>query len=354
MRLRPWGTWIPKTDGCGVPLGTISSKRHPACVLRTTGLVSPGTRMTSTDSTAIDPADLLLCKALLKQGSKSFFAASRLLPGEVQDQATVLYAFCRVADDLIDDAEDEGAVQALTDRVRGLYSEGAWEDPIDRALACVIREASLPEPVFHLLIEGFAWDRDGKVYGELSDTVAYAVRVASTVGVLMAALMGVRDRSNLARAADLGIAMQLTNIARDVGEDGRNQRVYLPASWLEEEGVRRQDLVGDPQFTPGVGRVVRRLLETADLHYRRADSGIAALPRRVRVAIRAASLIYQAIGSVIMANGYDSISTRAWTSKGRKFLLLCRALGAWFWTARSGTGEAAHEAAPLLNAFEQT
>lgn len=309
--------------------------------------------MNATDSTTIDPADLLACSALLRQGSKSFYAASRLLPRSEQDRATVLYAFCRVADDLIDDAEEEGSVQRLTDRVRALYEEDAWEDPIDRALACVVREASLPEPVFHLLIEGFAWDRDGKVYEELSDTVAYAVRVASTVGVLMAAIMGVRDRANLARAADLGIAMQLTNIARDVGEDGRNQRVYLPSAWLEQEGVDRESLLGDPGFDPGVGRVVRRLLERADHHYRRADAGIAALPRRVRVAIRAASLIYQAIGRVIASNGYDSISTRAWTSKGRKLLLLCRALGAWFWIPRPGTDEAAPEAAPLLRAFEE-
>jgi phytoene synthase len=303
-------------------------------------------------SSGLSHEDLAACRVLLKQGSKSFYAASRLLPRRVRDWATVLYAFCRVADDRIDDGVDAHGVEELTLRVRGVYTKSSWNDPVDRALAVVVREASLPESVFHLMIEGFSWDREGKVYEEISDTVAYSVRVASTVGVLMAAIMGVRDRENLGRASDLGIAMQLTNIARDVGEDGRNQRVYLPDSWLVEEGLSREDLMGSPVFDARVGRVVRRLLDLADVYYRRADSGIAALPRGVRVSIRSASLIYQAIGKVISANHYDSISRRAWTSKARKLWLLCRATGSLFWRVQPECMELEPEAKSLLYAFE--
>ncbi len=113
---------------------------------------------------------------------------------------------------------------------------------------------------------------------------------------MMTVLMGVRDARTLARACDLGVAMQLTNIARDVGDDARKGRVYLPLDWLADEGVQPQALIADPRHDEALARVVARLLEAADVLYDRAVGGIAGLPLSCRPAIHAARLIYREIG----------------------------------------------------------
>ena len=119
--------------------------------------------------------------------------------------------------------------------------------------------------------------------------------------------------------------MQLTNIARDVGEDARRGRVYLPQQWLDEEDCPREALLGAGAFDPAVGRVVERLLVCADAAYRRADAGIGALPADCRASIRAAAWIYADIGRIIRARGFDSITARAHTTWWRKLVLLWRA-----------------------------
>ena len=126
-------------------------------------------------------------------------------------------------------------------------------------------------------------------------------------------------------AADLGIAMQLTNIARDIGEDARNGRLYLPRDWLDEAGIDPAVFLASPRFTPALGAVVRRLLDEAEIHYRRGHAGIALLPRQCQPAIRAAALIYKAIGTQIAENGHDSVNRRARTTIMHKAALLLRA-----------------------------
>ncbi len=126
----------------------------------------------------------------------------------------------------------------------------------------------------------------------------------------------------LARAADLGVAMQLTNIARDVGEDAAMGRVYLPAEWLREEGLETAEFLGQPRYSDALARVVERLLEVAASLYQRADSGISKLPRACRPSMFAARLLYAEIGKVVAENGHDSVSSRAITSAPRKFRLL--------------------------------
>ena len=135
---------------------------------------------------------------------------------------------------------------------------------------------------------------------------------------MMCVLMRVRDADTLARACDLGVAMQLTNIARDVGEDARAGRVYLPLDWLEEAGIDLDLLLRDPLPTDALRAVVRKLLNAADRLYMRAEAGIAGLPRSARLGIYAASYIYAGIGREVRRAGCDSISTRAHTSKAQK------------------------------------
>lgn len=269
-------------------------------------------------------ADLRVCEELLRKGSKSFSAAARLLPADVRRRATVLYAFCRVADDLVDENPNASlqTVAELRERLARVYAGTPDDSPVDRALAEVVAETRIPRAVPELLLQGMEWDASGHRYESLEDLEAYAARVAGTVGVMMTLAMGVRDPEALARACDLGVAMQLTNVARDIGEDARNGRVYVPAAWLGETRVDR--------FSPALAAVVRRLLERADVLYRRADHGVPMLPPSCRVAIRAARLIYSDIGRVIAANGYDSVTQRASTSTRRKLWLLGRATRARF------------------------
>ncbi|MRG94230.1 phytoene/squalene synthase family protein [Polyangium spumosum] len=280
----------------------------------------------STDEHAASAEDLAACRELLRKGSKSFFAASLLLPKRVRVPMLPIYAFCRVADDVVDQASEPGAVEALTARLAAAYEGRPHDSPVDRAFSDVAREHELPRVVMEGLIEGFSWDAEGRRYETLSDLHAYCARVASTVGVIMSVLMGVRDPQALARACDLGVAMQLTNIARDVGEDARNGRVYLPLAWLEEAEIDVGKWLSRPVFSAALGAVVERLLCHASVLYARADLGIKMLPRDCRASIRAASLIYSDIGRVVEQKGFDSVTSRAYVPLARKLLLLVRAL----------------------------
>ena len=183
-------------------------------------------------------ADLDACHAAIRVGSRTFHAASRLLPERVRGPALSLYAFCREADDAIDQSgEPRAALRTLEDRLERAYRRDPIDNAADRALADVVAKFQIPHAVPAALLEGFAWDAEGRVYDDLPALRAYAMRVAGTVGVMMSLLMGVRSPGALARAADLGVGMQLSNIARDVGEDARLGRVYLPRDWLREAGI---------------------------------------------------------------------------------------------------------------------
>ncbi len=272
------------------------------------------------------PVDLQACHELMRGGSKTFFAASRVLPGRVRAPAAALYAFCRVADDAIDLCDDRP--RALADLVRRLdavYAGAPRPIVADRALAFVVQRAGIPRLLLDALLEGFAWDAEGRRYETLEDLYAYGARVAGTVGAMMSIVMDTRTPEALARACELGVAMQLTNIARDVGEDARAGRLYLPLRWLREEGIDPDSWLANPVFGPGIARVVQRLLQAAEALYARAETGVAELPRDCRPAIQAARLVYAEIGREVEAVGADSVNHRAVVSGRRKLALLARA-----------------------------
>jgi len=279
-------------------------------------------------------ADIRACRELIRTGSRSFHAASLLLPPWVRNPALALYAFCRLADDAVDEtAPDAGgsakarAVLRLHDRLEAVYSGRPGNTPADRAFAALVEAHGLPRALPDALLEGLAWDADGRRHDSLSDVRAYSARVASAVGAMMCVLMGVRDADRLARACDLGVAMQLTNIARDVGEDARAGRVYLPLDWLREAGIDLERFLADPQPIPPIRALTDRLLREADRLYLRADPGIAALPVDCRPGIFAARHIYAGIGGVVRRNGGDSVSRRAVTRTSAKLGWLGLAFG---------------------------
>ena len=268
-------------------------------------------------------------RVLMRGGSKSFFAASLMLPARVRGPATALYAFCRLADDAIDlGADPHAAMLDLQQRLDAIYAHRPRNIDADIALAAVVHQHAIPRVLPDALLEGFLWDTQQRRHDTLADVEAYSARVAATVGAMMALVMGTRDASALARACDLGVAMQLTNIARDVGEDARAGRLYLPRQWLAEAGIDAEAWLRNPVFNPAIASVIERLLQAADALYRRAEHGIAALPRDCRPAIRAARLVYAEIGEQLRRSGLDSISDRVVVSKQRKLALMARAAGA--------------------------
>ncbi len=274
--------------------------------------------------------DRAACRALLRTGSRTFFAASHLLPASVREAATALYAFCRLADDAVDldtgyDRSRRAVLRRLEERLDRAYRGVPLPLPADRAFAETVARFEIPLEIPAALLEGLAWDAEGRRYASLADLHAYAARVAGTVGVMMALVMGVREPAALARACDLGAAMQLTNIARDIGEDARAGRLYLPLDWLEEAGIDPDAFLADPQFTPVLGGLVSHLLAEASRLYRAGEAGIAALPLACRPGIRAAGLLYAEIGREVAQRGYDSVNSRAVVPSARKLALLARA-----------------------------
>jgi phytoene synthase len=182
----------------------------------------------------------------------------------------------------------------------------------------MVEEFGMPRALPDALLEGLAWDAEERRYRTLSDVRSYSARVASAVGAMMCVLMRVRDADALARACDLGVAMQLTNIARDVGEDASEGRIYLPLEWLEDAGLDPEAFLADPRPDARLRDMVRRLVLEANRLYLRSEAGVGALPRGCRPGIYAARLIYAGIGRRLAGMDYDSISTRARTTKAQK------------------------------------
>ncbi len=272
------------------------------------------------------PANCAACRRSIRQGSQSFYLASLLLPVAIREPAYAVYAFCRMADDLID--RDEGGAQAIRDlgfMLDRVYAGEPDRNFVERGFADVVERFAIPRAVPDALIEGLAWDAAGKRYRSLDDLKAYAVRVAGTVGFMMTLVMGRREPHVLARACDLGVAMQLTNIARDIGEDARNGRLYIPLDWLADAGLDAEAWIAAPDYCDHIRSFVGRLLAEAEILYTRSQSGIAALPSGCRLGINAARLLYRGIGQEVL-RGVDPVSTRAVTSKRRKLRLLAEAL----------------------------
>ncbi len=268
---------------------------------------------------SIHPGDMQACTEAIRHGSLSFHAASRLLPGPVRDPALALYAFCRLADDAVDlQAHKDAAVLSLQDRLDRVYQGRPRNASPDRAFAAVVEQFEMPRALPEALLEGLAWDAKGRRYASLSELFDYSARVAAAVGAMMCVLMRVRDPDALARACDLGVAMQLTNIARDVGEDALERRLYLPTDWLEEAGMDAETFLDSPKATKPIRQMTRRLVMESTRLYHRSEAGIAALPVACRPAIYAARHIYAGIGREVQQAGYDAISSRARTSKVQK------------------------------------
>jgi 15-cis-phytoene synthase len=302
-------------------------------------------------------SDLAVCLAVIREHSRSFSSASRLLPRDVRDAAVATYAFCRGADDDVDAAGSAAAARARHERTRArlsrLYAGEEMDTPVARAFQWVVQRHGIPREEPGALLDGMEQDLGEVRIPSAEALLLYCYRAAGVVGRMMSRIMGRSDPAALRRAVDLGIAMQLTNVARDVGEDADRGRVYLPAAWLAEEGGSA-DEVSARSATPGVLRANRRVLALAERYYESGIAGIGLLPARCRPAIYAAALVYREIGREVSRRGGDGVTARATVSPRRRVSLLAAAvLGCWTSPAiRSGrsTGHAAELHAPLRRA----
>ncbi len=276
---------------------------------------------------------LVHARDAISRGSKSFALASRLLPRRARDQAAMVYAWCRRADDAIDLAppEDQPAALArLDDELARIYAGDALDEPALAGFASVVRARAIPRLYPAELLAGMAMDAAGTRYETLADLEVYCWRVASTVGLMMSHVLGVSRDDALAEAAELGVAMQLTNICRDVAEDWARGRLYVPDELLAAHGGGGlAGALGGPLPRTAIrplGAAVAELLAIADTRYRRADRGLRALPLRGAVAVRAARGIYAAIGGRLAARDHDVTAGRAVVSPARKLWHLSAAL----------------------------
>jgi phytoene synthase len=246
---------------------------------------------------------------VLADGSKSFSFAGWFLPADRRADAALLYAFCRHVDDVADDTAD-GAVAlaglaSLEAQLRGQRTATPFmASVIDLFARCEMSVAPAIE-----LIEGVRSDLSEVRVADDKELLTYCYRVAGTVGLMMCGVLGVREEVATPFAIDLGVAMQLTNICRDVAEDARLGRVYLPATRLRALGVEPTP-DGLARSREAVGQVVHDLLLLADRHYASAADGMRFIPWRARLAIRIASGVYRGIGVRLLRLGCDPLAGR--------------------------------------------
>lgn len=282
---------------------------------------------------------------VLSRHSRSFSLAGKLLSRERRADAAVLYAWCRRADDAVDTGPNETRATRLAElrrELRSVYAGEPQSDPLAAAFQDLVDRRAIPESYPCALLEGMQTDLGEVRLRTVSDLTLYAYRVAGVVGLMMCHVLGLRDQRALENAAHLGIAMQITNICRDVQEDWDRRRLYLPAELLSEVGLGTLGNELGRELSSAhrerLSRAIERLLALADSYYRSADRGLFALPGRAAWAIRSARLIYAAIGTELRRRGNDVFAGRVVVPLWKKLCLtslaaareLAARLRSWF------------------------
>jgi 15-cis-phytoene synthase len=253
-------------------------------------------------------------RAVIRKHSKSFSLASWLLGSDVRDDAVALYAYCRRADDAIDlvPADQAGAgVLRLSRELDDIYAGRACSEPILAEFQRLVFEKGIPRAYPQALLEGFQADAAGLTYETLEQLYRYCWCVAGSVGAMMCHVTGVSRARAVVHGVHLGMAMQLTNICRDVAEDWALGRLYLPKEMTPGLEQFRAARSLPPAYLGVVARAVRGLLAAADGLYRSGDAGLPYLAFRSRLAVASARRLYSAIGQRILASGADALAGRA-------------------------------------------
>jgi 15-cis-phytoene synthase len=280
----------------------------------------------------------------IAKGSKSFALASKLFDPVTRERAWLLYSWCRKCDDIADGQDHGGTltkvdnpherlayIRTLTDQALAGEATG---DPAFDALGIVAKECGIPHKWPHDLVQGFAMDADEFSPRTTDDLLTYCYHVAGVVGLMMAVVMGVHpdDEATLDRACDLGLAFQLANIARDVGEDADGGRCYLPATWLSKADIPPGEHM-KPPYRLHMATIGQRLAEMAGTYESSARRGTPALPFRAAWAVMAAAGIYGDIAREVAKRGAAAWDSRVVTSKAAKLGWVWKG----FWLAQDRT-----------------
>jgi len=262
------------------------------------------------------------------KGSKSFYFATRFFPPDLARAAHAVYWFCRYTDDLADECPtiDQGKrdIEEWSAQLKSAARTGVATHPVLHIFLQTVREYQIPIEYAHELIEGMRMDLTRDRYHDFAELRLFCYRVASVVGLMMSWVIGFEDPAEreraLPHAIDLGIAMQLTNILRDVGEDRARGRVYIPQDEIQRFGYTEQQLL-DGVRNDAFGNLMQFQVERARQYYSRGNAGIALLNRRGRFAVKIASDVYREILSQVEQSAFDVFDRRAVVPTGRKYWL---------------------------------
>ena len=250
-------------------------------------------------------------QAVTAEHSKSFHFASGLLPEEKRAAVRALYAFCRTVDDIVDESGDEERESRL-EYWRGMVEHGAFADNdlIAVAWADTLSRYHIPRHYALQLIDGVNRDLMQSRYQTFDELATYCYGVASTVGLMSMYIVGFKNNTAVPYAIKLGVALQMTNILRDVGEDYRNGRLYLPREELAFYGIREQD-IADGRITDNWRQFMKFQIERTRHLYKDSWNGVKLLEPEGQLAIGAASVFYQGILDDIEKHDYDVFARRA-------------------------------------------
>lgn len=257
------------------------------------------------------------CEELTASHSRSFYLSSRLLPEDKRRAVRALYAFCRVTDDVVDRPQGDVKVALEKWRERALSHNPPDSDPVAIAWADTRIRYRIPQRYAEQLLNGVARDLSQTRYETFDELAAYSYGVASTVGLMSMHITGFSDRAAIPYAVKLGVALQVTNILRDVAEDWRNGRIYLPMQEMRDYGLDESDLVA-AQVTDRWRSFMRFQIARNRELYAEAWPGIGLLHPEGRVAIGAAAGLYRAILNDIEAHDYDVFNRRAYVGSWGK------------------------------------
>lgn len=266
------------------------------------------------------------CQDKTAKSGSSFYYSFLFLPPDKRRAITALYAFCREVDDVVDECSDAGVARTTLNWWRGQVAEiygGKPQHPVALALVPVVRQFNLAQEHLLEIIDGMEMDIDQPRYPDFKSLQLYCYRVASVVGLLSAEIFGYRDRHTLKYAHDLGIAFQLTNIIRDVGEDARRNRIYLPMDELQQFGVTAADIL-TARETENFQKLMAFQVERAQRYYRQALDHLPAADRKTQRAGLIMAAIYRTTLDEVVASGCHVLKERVSLTPVRKLWLAFR------------------------------
>jgi phytoene synthase len=270
---------------------------------------------------------LAYCKQKAAQSGSSFTVSFIFLPKTQRDAMTALYAFCREVDDVVDECTDYTVAQAKLNwwksEVQNLYTNTP-QHPVTKALQPFIQQFNLAQEHFLEIIDGMEMDLKFNRYEDFKQLQLYCYRVASVVGLLSASIFGFKNRKTLKYAHDLGMAFQLTNIIRDVGEDARRGRIYLPLDELRKAKVSEEDILQSRE-TPAVKELIEYQIERAESYYDKALHELPAEDAKQQRAGLMMAAIYRTLLREIKADSAEKVlNSRTSLPPLRKFMLAAR------------------------------